>query len=100
MGTNYYTRTNICNHCGRFDGVHIGKSSAGWVFLFNYNGGKYYSNKRELVEFLKTKLIVDEYGNEIGNEDFWKMVDSKKDCQRNIRAIDIGEFQFLDTEFS
>jgi hypothetical protein len=34
MGMNYYLHENVCKHCGRGDPVplHIGKSSAGWVF--------------------------------------------------------------------
>jgi hypothetical protein len=35
MGTNYYLEIdNVCSHCGRGDTeLHIGKSSAGWVFF-------------------------------------------------------------------
>ncbi len=32
MGTNYYAHFNTCTCCARHDEVHIGKSSAGWVF--------------------------------------------------------------------
>jgi len=33
MGTNYYLHENVCESCGRSDEpLHIGKSSAGWVF--------------------------------------------------------------------
>jgi len=33
MGTNYYTHKDCCDKCGRgVDGLHIGKSSAGWCF--------------------------------------------------------------------
>ena len=42
MGTNYYTKINNCDKCGRYDKIHLGKSSAGWQFYFQYNGGKYY----------------------------------------------------------
>lgn len=35
MGTNYYAYRNTCPHCGRSDApMHLGKSSAGWPFLF------------------------------------------------------------------
>jgi len=34
MGTNYYWRYNICLLCDRYNEAHIGKSSAGWQFLF------------------------------------------------------------------
>lgn len=33
MGTNYYLKPKPCECCGRTDeGLHIGKSSAGWCF--------------------------------------------------------------------
>jgi len=36
MGTNYYLKKEKCEHCGRGDpDLHIGKSSAGWVFLMH-----------------------------------------------------------------
>jgi len=33
VGTNYYLRKNVCEHCGRGDkDKHIGKASYGWCF--------------------------------------------------------------------
>lgn len=32
MGTNYYLREKCCKECGRYNELHIGKSSAGWAF--------------------------------------------------------------------
>ena len=32
MGTNYYLHYKICPTCGRYDELHIGKSSVGWCF--------------------------------------------------------------------
>lgn len=34
MGTNYYYRTNVCQHCDRSDMRHVGLVSAGWTFQF------------------------------------------------------------------
>lgn len=34
MGTNYYWRDNPCDHCGRYNEVHVGKQSMGWSFGF------------------------------------------------------------------
>lgn len=34
MGTNYYWRDRPCEHCGRHDEIHVGKSSAGWSLVF------------------------------------------------------------------
>ena len=32
MGTNYYAREAACESCGRYENLHIGKSSGGWCF--------------------------------------------------------------------
>lgn len=34
MSTNYYLRFKACTHCGHYHEAHIGKTSAGWSFLF------------------------------------------------------------------
>lgn len=34
MGTNYYWHDKPCGSCGRFEVMHVGKSSAGWSFAF------------------------------------------------------------------
>jgi hypothetical protein len=53
--------------------VHLGKRSSGWKFCWNFNENEHYSNKKELLEFIKTGRIVDEYGMEIDPEEFIKM---------------------------
>lgn len=35
MGTNYYLEEDRCLHCDRAERLHIGKSSAGWVFALH-----------------------------------------------------------------
>ena len=45
--------------------VHIGKRSMGWKFLWNFNDNKYYSNKEELLDFIRSRRVVDEYGREL-----------------------------------
>ena len=67
MGTNYFLRYNQCEHCGRYDEKHIGKSSAGWCFglhvypeerintlndwkiLFSQPNAKIYNEYHELI---------------------------------------------------
>jgi hypothetical protein len=79
MGTNYYTKTKKCPECGHQpEGIHLGKSSGGWQFSFQYNGGQYYKNVEEMKEWLKDKAILDEYGNSISNKEFWVMVERKQ----------------------
>lgn len=53
--------------------IHLGKRSSGWKFLWNFNDNKYYSNKEELFNFIRTGRIVDEYGEEMDVEEFIKM---------------------------
>lgn len=53
--------------------VHLGKRSGGWKFCWNFHGNKYYSNKKELLEFINSGRVVDEYGMEISPEEFIKM---------------------------
>jgi hypothetical protein len=53
--------------------VHLGKRSSGWKFCWNFHDGKYYSNKEELFEFIRSGRVVDEYGELIDNEEFIEM---------------------------
>jgi hypothetical protein len=53
--------------------IHLGKRSGGWKFLWNFNDKKYYSNKEELFQFIRSGRIVDEYGTEMGVEEFITM---------------------------
>lgn len=79
MGTNYYTKSDVCEHCGRGDkDFHLGKSSMGWQFSFQYNGGEHYKNVEEMKEWLRDKEIYDEYDRPVTHEDFWAMVDMKQ----------------------
>ncbi len=78
MGTNYYIKEDECESCGRYEEIHLGKSSAGWNFSFQYNGGKYYKNIKEMKEWLLSKRIEDEYGESVGYHKFWAMVEEKQ----------------------
>lgn len=78
MSTNYYVRENVCDCCGRYDELHLGKSSMGWQFTFQYNGGEYYKNVAEMRKWLEGKRIFDEYDKEISNDEFWQLVESKQ----------------------
>ncbi len=53
--------------------IHLGKRSGGWKFLWNFHDNKYYSNKEELFNFIKSGRIVDEYGTELDIEEFITM---------------------------
>jgi len=53
--------------------VHLGKRSGGWKFCWNFHDGKYYSNKEELLKYIRSGRVVDEYGDEQNVEEFIKM---------------------------
>lgn len=53
--------------------VHVGKRSGGWKFCWNFHNNKYYSNKEELLAFIRSGRIVDEYGTEHEVEEFIEM---------------------------
>lgn len=44
--------------------IHLGKRSSGWKFCWNFHKNKYYSNKEELLNFIRNGRVVDEYGEE------------------------------------
>ena len=53
--------------------VHLGKRSMGWKFCWNFHKNKHYSNKEELLSFIRSGRVVDEYGELIDNEEFIEM---------------------------
>ena len=53
--------------------IHLGKRSSGWKFCWNFHNGKYYTNKKELLNFIRKGRVVDEYGQEIDVEEFIDM---------------------------
>ena len=64
--------------------MHIGKSSCGWQFLF-YLGIRKYTcgqslKKEDIDKWFRSGIIVDEYGDEISVDDFWVLVDTKKNA--------------------
>ena len=53
--------------------VHLGKRSMGWKFCWNFHKDKYYSNKEELIKFVLSGRVVDEYGTELEPQEFLDM---------------------------
>lgn len=53
--------------------IHLGKRSGGWKFCWNFNNNKYYSNKEELLAFIRSGRVVNEYGEEQDVEEFIEM---------------------------
>lgn len=50
--------------------IHLGKRSSGWKFCWNFHNNKYYSNKEELLNFIRDGRVVDEYGEEWNVNEF------------------------------
>lgn len=53
--------------------IHLGKRSMGWKFCWNFHDNKYYQNKEELFNFIRSGRIIDEYGEEIEPNEFIEM---------------------------
>ena len=64
MGTNYYWHEKPkCEHCGRQDeGIHIGKSSAGWCFALRIHPYDGITDLPHWQERYATGEIRNEYG--------------------------------------
>ena len=79
MGTNYYVATNHCECCDRYDEeYHIGKSSMGWAFSFHGYPDERLISWAAWKEFLKDKIIMDEYHERIDYDWFVKMIETYK----------------------
>jgi hypothetical protein len=53
--------------------IHLGKRSMGWKFCWNFHDKKFYTSKEELFDFIRSGRIIDEYGEEINQEEFIEM---------------------------
>ena len=84
MGTNFNYRINICDKCNRYDQIHIGKRSAGWVFHFRaYDENSFPVRRYPIITSYKDWLdffndepgkIFDEYEKEWTIDQFKKTV--------------------------
>lgn len=110
MGTNYYLRLNICPHCGRYDAVHIGKSSSGWRFTFRgypdtadtplSDITSIVHSVEDWMKVMEDGEIWDEYGTRTPIEMFWGMVESKQKFKVDDYSLLIDGYAFKDEEFS
>lgn len=116
MGTNYYA---VRNRPTVQNPVHIGKSSAGWLFNFKtqndtwsnpfvvwntYEQVKAWLYKHTVLD--KDFVIMDEYDEIVSFEDFFNLVDKKQadEHNRNNRdnftyARNVNGYRFTDEEF-
>lgn len=97
MGTNYYVRKNECDKCGRYEEIHLGKKSSGWVFIFQYNGGEFYKTVEEMKKWVKNKQIWNEYDEKVSYKEFWSMIgEAQKDIKNHKHAEEYpSEYDFM-----
>jgi len=123
MGTNYYAHIKVIDKDIKklkkdaqkfgidfccFDNypIHLGRSAVGWKFRFAYNEGKYYKNWEQMKEWLKDKIIEDEYHHIISLKEFIELVESKQKTKESIlselkdREFNIDGYIFCNYEFS
>lgn len=82
--------------------IHIGKSSVGWVFIFNHHDWDHFEPRQEAVkDFLQKCQIIDEYGHSETFDEFWTLVEGKqgKNHQGHMAEYDGLYFSHY-TEFS
>jgi hypothetical protein len=98
MGTNYYVAENNCECCQRYDkAYHIGKASWGWAFSFRGYRPERLVSWAAWKEFLRDKIIRDEYGARISYEWFVHVIETDKapgyvreDGHRNLQHNEEG----------
>ncbi len=79
MGTNYYVAKNLCECCNRYDEeYHIGKASYGWAFSFQGYRAERLVSWRAWKEFLRDKIIIDEYGERTNYDWFVNYIEENK----------------------
>lgn len=106
MGTNYYA---VRNKPTVREPIHIGKSSWGWRFLFQYQDDNwaeppiFWSNYEEVKEWLykytvenKEFVIMDEYDNIVPYEEFIDLVEQKqKENLHDIHEDIVDGYRFM-----
>ena len=110
MGTNYYV---VRRKPSIREPLHIGKSSAGWKFLFHeinkYNGFDHnleihtFEQWKYFLENNKDILILNEYDEEVSVKEFLELVKEKQkeENKRNFEYCkNINGYRFSDSDFS
>ena len=112
MGTNYYVTRNRPTVESP---IHIGKSSIGWMFLFETQNKPFleppvvWNSYSELIKWLteyvekqKEYVIIDEYDQLYSLEEFVDLVKSKqkeKNPDNFVYAKNVDGYRFVDDEF-
>ena len=110
MGTNYYV---VRRKPSIREPLHIGKSSAGWKFLFHevnkYNGFDHnleihtFEQWKYFLENNKDILILNEYDEEVSVKEFLELVKEKQkeENKHNFEYCkNVNGYRFSDSDFS
>lgn len=99
MGTNYYVRTpaceNACAHCSESQLIHLGKTSAGWRFLFQANPE--WPREDAFTAWKKLAAsgpIEDEYGHPLTLDELLAMAEARRDLRSHLAPQpDLGRYR-------
>lgn len=110
MGTNYYAVKNVPTTFECEWRIHIGKSSAGWLFLFQ--DCEYFHTYPQVVKWLDDNVrsgnyvLMNEYDEVVSVDDFIELVQKKQNdlhCRNNPDNFEycrnIDGYRFDDREF-
>ena len=118
MGTNYY---EVRNRPSQMEPIHIGKSSFGWMFLFQRQNDDWrdvpveWNTYNQVKDWLKKYtvddpkyVIIDEYDEIVPFEKFIDLVEWKQndpDCRKNpdnfsYDVKNVDGYRFTDGDFS
>ena len=107
MGTNYYV---VKKKPTIREPLHIGKSSAGWKFLFQeVNKCNSFDSDLEIhtfeqwKDFLKNNseiVILNEYDEEVSVKDFLDLVEKKQKEKHDEYSKNVNGYRFTDRDFS
>lgn len=88
MSTNYYAVEDPT--VPHYEGVHLGKRAGGWVFQFKWHVGEHpYRNFDEFKEYVRGRVVKDEYDELWESEEFIDMVEGW--CEENDRTPDTSK---------
>lgn len=82
--------------------IHLGKTSAGWNFLAQWNGSRYYNDPISFINFIRDNdlVIYDEYDRQLSKEEFIDLVKTwKGKRQTEVGYKNFPEFAFLDGDW-
>jgi hypothetical protein len=98
MGTNYYVDVNSCDHCGRSDTIHFGKSSAGWRFSLHVTPEL--PDLKAWERLLWTQKIRDEYGRKVEARELLDLIRSKANERRHPNDKHFDTYDAVEGDFS